>query len=268
MNKMNCDIIQDLIPSYVDELCSDATKVCVEEHVRECISCRKQIEICRDSELSDRNIEQKQIEVFKKFHNKMKFMNLFCMALVLMLIGLGTYTFCTNYISLSPVIYYVLFPLCMIGLYLFAGTKGNMKRAEKKDYMIAALSIIDTASAIVFILYSINRVRNEKTVFSIENAQLGPFIHKVWGILFLFLVIGFVYLLLRMIRNNINNKGLMCLQMMGMFLLLAYVTLLRELTSANDFYGLFARITAIIVAMGFAGSILFAVTGQKKEKTL
>jgi len=29
MKKINCDIIQDLIPSYADEVCSCATKECV-----------------------------------------------------------------------------------------------------------------------------------------------------------------------------------------------------------------------------------------------
>ena len=40
MEKMNCDIIRDLIPSYVDEVCSQATKECVEAHLEECGECR------------------------------------------------------------------------------------------------------------------------------------------------------------------------------------------------------------------------------------
>ena len=33
MEKMNCDIIKDLIPSYIDGICSGASKNCVEEHI-------------------------------------------------------------------------------------------------------------------------------------------------------------------------------------------------------------------------------------------
>jgi hypothetical protein len=265
MNKMNCDIIQDLIPSYVDGICSDATKECVKEHVEECNKCRKLVEIYRDTEISDRNVEQKQIDGFKKFHSQIKLMNLFSLVLVFLLIGLGTYTFCTNFISLSTIIYYVLFPICMIGLYLYMGKKGNMKRAEKKDYIVAALSIIDTICAIGFMLYAMNCIINGKKVFSMEKAQLGPFINIVWGILFLLLVIGFVYLLLRMIRNNINNKWMVCLQMMGMFLLLAYVTLLSDLTSNEGFYAKFNQITVVIGTMGLAGVIVFAVIRHEGE---
>lgn len=259
MKITNCSIIQDLIPSYVDGVCSDDSKECVEEHIRECDKCKNLIEIYQDTEISEPSIEQKQIDGFKKFHGKIKTMNIFSMILFLLLIGLGTYTFCTNYISPSTILYYVLFPFCIAGLYLFTGGRENMKRAERKDYIVAALSIVDTLCGIGFMFYAINRVINGKKVFSLENEQIGPFINKVWGILFLLLVIGFVYLLLRMIRNKINNKSMICLQMMGMFLLLAYVTLLKRLDSIEYFYSFFTQITVVIGTMGLVGCIVFAV---------
>ncbi len=268
MKIMNCDIIQDLIPSYVDGICSDATKECVEEHVSECNQCKKQVAIYRDAEISDCNIEQIQIDGFKKFHIQMKLMNVFSMVLVILLIRLGTYTFCTSYRILSTIIYYMLFPICMIGLYIFTTNKKHMQRVEKKDYIIATLSMINIIFAIGFMFYVINCIISGKTVFAVESAQLGPFINKVWGIQFLLFVIGFVYLLLRMIRNNINNKSMICLQMMGMFLLLAYVTVLKELISFEEIYGRFTQITVIIVTMGLLGSLLFAVIGQKGKKAI
>jgi len=263
MMHINCDIIQDLIPSYVEGISSDATKECVEEHVRECNQCRNLVEIYQDAQISNCRIEQKQIDGLKKFNNRMNLMNLFSGLMILLLIGLGTYTFCTNYTSLSPIIYYVLFPICIIGLYLFTGKKGNMKRAEKKDYIVATLSIVDTICAIGFMLYAINGAIRGKNIFSVEDAQLGPLIHNVWEILFLLLFIGFVYMFLRMIRNNINNKCIMCLQMIGIFLLLAYVSLLRNFTSIENFYSHFSQITFIIGTMGLAGIIVFEVISQK-----
>lgn len=38
--KIDCEIVQDLIPSYLEELCSDASRRCVEEHIAECEECR------------------------------------------------------------------------------------------------------------------------------------------------------------------------------------------------------------------------------------
>lgn len=264
MKTMNCNIIQDLIPLYVDGICSDASKECVEEHITECNQCKSLIDIYQNTEISDPNIEQKQIDSLKKFHGQMKLKNMFSVILVLLLIGLGSYTFCTNYISPSTILYYILFPVCMIGLYF--GDKENMKGAEKIDYIVAILSIVNTILGIAFMFYSLNRAISGKKVFSIESSQLGPFINKVWGILFLLLVIGFVYLLLRMIRNKIYNKSMICLQMMGMFLFLAYVTLLRRLDSVEYFYRFFTQITVIIGVMGLVGSVGFAVIGHKSKK--
>lgn len=267
MKKMHCDVIKDLIPSYVEGMCSEATKECVEGHAGECASCRRQIEIYRDTELSDRKMEQKQIDGFKQFHSQLKSMKLFSIGLVLLLISLGVYAFCTNYIRLSKSIYFVLLPVCMIGLYLFTGKRESMKRAEKRDYVVLILSIVDIINAVGFMYYTTSAAINGKTVFAIENTQLGPFIHKVWGSLFLLLILGFVYILLRMLRSNVYNKGILCLQMTGIYLLLAYEALLRELTSVEGFYRIFTQTSMIIGILGFTGCLLFTVkfTGVRKK---
>ena len=41
MSKISCHIIQDILPLYVDGIVSEDTKEMVEEHLRECESCRK-----------------------------------------------------------------------------------------------------------------------------------------------------------------------------------------------------------------------------------
>lgn len=41
MNKdMNCNIVKDLIPSYIDGLCSQDSKILVEEHIKTCPACK------------------------------------------------------------------------------------------------------------------------------------------------------------------------------------------------------------------------------------
>lgn len=38
--KLNCDIVQDLLPLYEDCVCSEGSRAAVEEHLRECEACR------------------------------------------------------------------------------------------------------------------------------------------------------------------------------------------------------------------------------------
>ncbi|SHJ76790.1 Putative zinc-finger [Hathewaya proteolytica DSM 3090] len=42
--KDSCEIIRDLLPLYHDEVCSEETKLMVEEHLKGCISCSKVLE--------------------------------------------------------------------------------------------------------------------------------------------------------------------------------------------------------------------------------
>lgn len=48
MDRMHCDIVKDLLPLYVDEVCSEKSKEWIEEHLKECEECRKYCEVLKD----------------------------------------------------------------------------------------------------------------------------------------------------------------------------------------------------------------------------
>ena len=70
--KINCEIIQDLIPSYVEEICSNASKQCVEEHIADCKECNQLVELYKKSDFSADSLEQKELDGFRKLKNKVK----------------------------------------------------------------------------------------------------------------------------------------------------------------------------------------------------
>lgn len=43
--KVNCEIIEDLLPLYCDEVCSAASAELVEEHLETCANCQKKYQI-------------------------------------------------------------------------------------------------------------------------------------------------------------------------------------------------------------------------------
>lgn len=55
--KYNCDLISDLLPLYKDDICSEATKKIVEEHLAECTECRKML-----ADMSDVTIDEKIVK--------------------------------------------------------------------------------------------------------------------------------------------------------------------------------------------------------------
>ena len=41
--KLDCEIIRDLLPLYGDNVCSEKSREAVEEHLRECETCREEL---------------------------------------------------------------------------------------------------------------------------------------------------------------------------------------------------------------------------------
>lgn len=54
--KKECDIVRDLLPLYKDEVCSEGSRKLVEEHIKICSDCAKELEkmkediVCKPSE--------------------------------------------------------------------------------------------------------------------------------------------------------------------------------------------------------------------------
>lgn len=70
-NKLPCELIQDLFPSYIDGLTSEITNTMVEEHVDECQKCKNILEIMREpSPKPMDSSDRKEIDFLKKNRKK------------------------------------------------------------------------------------------------------------------------------------------------------------------------------------------------------
>ncbi|MFE6168622.1 zf-HC2 domain-containing protein [Viridibacillus arvi] len=70
---MNCNIIKDLLPSYIDEICSEDTAKLVEDHVQHCDECRLSINRMQEQMAYVQQIPEeveKAITPFKKVKRK------------------------------------------------------------------------------------------------------------------------------------------------------------------------------------------------------
>lgn len=74
MNK-NCEIIQDLLPLYVDDVLSEESKKFVDEHLRECEQCQEMLKQM-NNELKIPSLQSDK-EVIKKLKKKISFKTIF-----------------------------------------------------------------------------------------------------------------------------------------------------------------------------------------------
>lgn len=73
--KAACEIIQDLMPSYIDGLASESTEKLIEEHIRSCAECRRMLENMRSGNEEAKkpdDRDRREIDFLKKSRRKSK----------------------------------------------------------------------------------------------------------------------------------------------------------------------------------------------------
>ena len=76
-DKRECKIVQDLLPSYIENLTTKETKVYIEEHLEKCQSCKQVLE--RRKQEFNLNITKKdnrEVKYIKKFNKKINILKL------------------------------------------------------------------------------------------------------------------------------------------------------------------------------------------------
>ncbi len=100
MNRINCDVIKDLLPLYIDKILSDSSKELVENHLNECENCKKEYENLKTNFISskimiDENEDKKNISNLKRMINKDKRYSILIVALIVIIFMI------TNFAHLS-----------------------------------------------------------------------------------------------------------------------------------------------------------------------
>lgn len=97
--KIECDIIRDLMPSYVDGLTSEKTNQAVLEHMEECLDCREMLNRMKESENEPASeAEKKEVDYLKKIKRKFSTKS-FVRSIILLLIGMGLIGIRTFYVG-------------------------------------------------------------------------------------------------------------------------------------------------------------------------
>lgn len=102
MKEINCNIIKDILPLYVDGVVSDDTKEMVEEHLAHCAECKKEVDLMKQ----ELNIPaEKEASFIKNFKKKWRNKKLIISGLSILLTGLilfGVFSFVFHYDTVVP----------------------------------------------------------------------------------------------------------------------------------------------------------------------
>lgn len=65
-NELTCEVVEDLLPSYVESLTNDVTNEAVQAHIENCENCREKLERIQAPDWQEEKIKEKEIDYLKK----------------------------------------------------------------------------------------------------------------------------------------------------------------------------------------------------------
>lgn len=73
-NELTCEVVEDLLPSYVEKLTNDVTNEAVGAHMEKCESCRQKLDRIKMPDWQEEKTEEKEIDYLKRtrrgYHQK------------------------------------------------------------------------------------------------------------------------------------------------------------------------------------------------------
>ena len=264
MSKRECDIIKDLLPSYVDEICSEASKEWIEEHLKECEGCRALAELMKNTEISAKRLEQEQLEAGRKVIRQNLKRSLFSFGLsVLMFIVLFGSFFWDN--GQIPIL---LLPVCMAMTWLVARNQSRVRGWDKWDGISLVVSVLALCYGVGMVLIGFSRVVAGNTIFGRELTETGPFLSaQAMGVIVVCAVVYF-WQIIRILKHGRTGSVLLNLSLTGIFLMLSYLVQFGQLVDVATAKSGFYSVTAMVLVLGAIGILVFSFMDKTVKKTL
>lgn len=144
MSKISCNVVKDLLASYLDGVCSEESGKLVEEHLQECASCRQFVEQIREKDMGADAIK---VDFFKRARRSMKLGiwmgGILAVALIAISFLRGG--------MLNLALYYIAMPLLMlIGVLISAGGSADVSPAKKgwREWVIPVIGLVLVCAAL------------------------------------------------------------------------------------------------------------------------
>lgn len=91
--KTECEVVQDLLLGYVDNVLNAESKKLVEKHLLQCSSCQKRLEEIRKDMKVNEEVQKKEIDYLKKIRIKARVKSIFFAILIILTILVGYYLY-------------------------------------------------------------------------------------------------------------------------------------------------------------------------------
>lgn len=263
MSHISCNVIRDLLPSYMDKIASDDSVKLVEEHLAQCSECRnfKDRMGKPDLYLSEKD---GNLDYMKKIRKLTTLKSSICFFLVL-ITGVIFSRYTKDLQQPGP--FFLLAAIMLLCNYILFFQKSQKEAAGKgKTILFNVVSIL----LILYIMFMIqlsfyNLMNGKGNPFDIEDAKLGPFLyHQLILIMIAEIIIWLreIVLYIRKSRFSIISSSF---GIIGFYMSLYYARMLRRLDTL-DVFRMINHNALLLFAEGIGILLLLFIIEKIKNK--
>lgn len=199
---LNCDIVKDLIPSYLEELCSEESKKAVEAHLSACPECRSHLDALRHVELSKKEISKNQLNFMKRVKryyarkNALGAALLFLFSLMVLSVIASTHPLHEN------MLYCLLFSGLSVGTYILLSDYQN--KPEKNWQKLLCLTTFGLGilySSCIAAIFN-NCIQTGSDLFGIALSKTGPYFNAQFISIVILELLSFAVCAADSVRRN------------------------------------------------------------------
>lgn len=90
--KRDCQIVQDLLPNYIESLTNEETNLYIKEHLNECSECKNMLEnMQKDLKLNNLKRDTREIKYIKIYNEKMRILKFIIFIILVIALTIMTY---------------------------------------------------------------------------------------------------------------------------------------------------------------------------------
>lgn len=270
MSRVNCEIVRDLIPSYLDGICSESSRKAVEQHMLECRECRACLEGLKNADEAAGETDLEEVDFLKKVKRYRVRKSVvgaglfFSFLFILMLSRPEFHGGIENWLQ------YGMLPLLMAGSWMLLSDYKEPPKMDRGRIAAGAVSVLGLAYSLGAGGILLWTVRNATAPFGMDVSHLGPFLngHLVAAaILEYVLFLGFAA---DAIRKEHSFGLLPVISLAGCILSLIYRSFLYAMESFDSVFTGLLNVSFWILAEAavliLAGLAFKTVQGQKSRE--
>lgn len=289
MRISDCDIIYDLLPSYLDGVCTETTRRCVEEHLADCPACEARARRLRETALTGEHLERVALDAARRIKRRtirrtavqllltLPFLLLGGLAFNLCAFGrgqIGGVFICQRELSL-------LLAACLLVSALLP--RGGDLPLQKRDFGALAVSLLAMAASTALMVWGFSFLMSGsltpeglRTPLGVLRPEsMGQLFLRLYGLLTLVQIAVCLWAAARLCQSGVRSVPVFQTALTGAALPLAYLLTLRSMnldfpTAVEEVMLLELRDTAVLLALGLGGVLLGFLTakwraGKKKD---